>query len=315
MSTSLLVTGASGFIGRPLLRRLQAEGRHAVGTARRPPPGSGLQPGPALGPDADWRELLGGREVVVHAAARVHVMNDGAADPLAEFRRVNVDGTLQLARQAARAGVRRFIFISSVKVNGECSPPGRPFCAHDRPAPGDPYALSKHEAEQGLLALSARTGMDVTVIRPPLVHGPGVRANLQTLMHWLARGLPLPLGAIRHNRRSLVGVDNLVDLITTCIDHPAAANRTFMVSDGEDLSTTALLLRLAAAMAVPARLLPVPPWLLTLGGALSGRQAMVRRLCGNLQVDIAPTCAALGWTPPIGVDEGLRRMAAGAGGG
>lgn len=311
MNASFLVTGASGFIGSAVLDRLRAEGRRATGTARSPAPGSALRPSPALGPDADWRALLAGREVLVHAAARVHVMRDTASDALAEFRRANVEGTLCLARQAAQAGVRRFIFISSVKVNGEASPPGRPFRALDRPAPCDPYGISKHEAEQALLALSRRGAMEITIIRPPLVHGPGVKANFLSLMRWLRRGLPLPLGAIGHNRRSLVALDNLVDLILTCIDHPAAANRIFMAGDGEDLSTTALLRRLAAAMGVPARLLPVPLWMLELGAAALGRQAMLQRLCGTLQVDISATCETLGWTPPFSVDEGLRRTAAG----
>lgn len=263
-----------------------------------------------LGPDADWRPALSGVQAVVHCAARVHIMADTSADPLAEFRRVNVDGTLALARQAAAAGVRRFVLLSSVKVHGEATAPGHPFHADDAPRPEDAYGLSKHEAEQALRHLAAETGLEVVVVRSPLVYGPGVKANFAQLMRAVALGVPLPLGAL-HNRRSLVGLDNLVDLLRVCLDHPAAANQTFLVSDGEDLSTTELVHRLGRALGRPARLLPVPAPLLRAGAALLGRRAAVDRLCGSLQVDIASTRARLGWTPPVSVDEGLRRAAAG----
>jgi len=236
-------------------------------------------------------------------------MNEDAGDPLAEFRRVNVDGTLRLARQAAEAGVRRFVFVSSIKVNGEHSQPGHPFTADEIPAPGDPYGVSKCEAEAGLRALSQETGMEVVIIRPPLVYGPGVKANFLAMMRWLQRGVPLPLGGVTANRRSLVFLDNLVDLIVTCIDHPAAANQTFLVSDDEDLSTAALLRRMAAALGRPARLVPVPAGLIVFGAKLIGRPGIAQRLCGSLQVDIGKTKAFLGWAPPISVDEGLRRTA------
>ena len=258
----------------------------------------------------NWRGVLPGCEVVIHLAARVHVMNDTVADPLTAFRVVNVEGTLSLARQAAAAGVKRFVFISTVKVNGEATLPGQRFTADDMPAPQDAYSVSKMEAEQGLRELSAQTGMEVVFIRPPLVYGPGVKANFAAMMRWLRRGIPLPLGAI-HNRRSLVALDNLVDLIITCLTHPAAANQTFLVSDGEDLSTTQLLRRMGAALGKPARLIPVPVSILKLGAALVGKPELAQRLCGSLQIDMSKTRELLGWTPPFSVDEGLKKAAEG----
>jgi len=235
-------------------------------------------------------------------------MSDTSSDPLTEFRKVNVEGTLSLARQAAAAGVRRFIFISSIKVNGEGTVLGAPYHADAQPLPADPYGISKMEAEQGLRALAADTGMEVVIIRPTLVYGPGVKANFLNLMRWLHKGVPLPFGAI-HNLRSLVALDNLVDLIVTCIDHPAAANQTFLVSDGEDLSTTELLRRMGTALGKPARLFPVPSRLIEVGAAMLGKQALAQRLCGSLQVDISKTRELLNWTPPVSVDEALRKTA------
>lgn len=262
-----------------------------------------------LGPETAWGEVTTGQEVVVHTAARVHVMQDFAVDPLAEFRRVNVEGTVNLARQSAASGVKRFIFISSIKVNGEGTRYGEPFTAEDLPQPVDSYGISKHEAEEQLRRLAAETGMEVVIIRPPLVYGPGVKANFLSMMRWLYKGIPLPLGAI-NNRRSLVALDNLVDLIVTCIDHPAAANQTFLAGDGEDLSTTELLRRMGAALGRPARLIPVPPALLSAGATMLGKRAVSQRLLGSLQVDISKTRALLGWTPPVSVDEALRKTAA-----
>ncbi|MNI54195.1 GDP-6-deoxy-D-mannose reductase [compost metagenome] len=231
-------------------------------------------------------------------------MNDTESDPLEAFRKVNVEGTLSLARQAAALGVRRFVFISSIKVNGEGTPINQPYFADATPAPGDPYGISKMEAEQGLREIATASGMEVVIIRPVLVYGPGVRANFLNMMRWLDKGIPLPFGAI-HNRRSLVALENLSDLIVTCIRHPAAANQTFLVSDGEDLSTTQLLTRMAQALGKPARLLPVPSVLLERGAQLLGKQALSQRLCGSLQVDISKTRELLGWTPPVSVDEAL----------
>ena len=311
----IAVTGATGFVGNALVVKLVSLPRFEVLAWVRKTPVhvlSGLQyvQQGDLSLDGSWQKDLAGVGVLVHAAARVHVMHDTATDPMAEFRRVNVQGTLRLARQAAAAGVRRFIFISSIKVNGEATAPGVPFFADDLPVPLDPYGVSKMEAEQGLRDIAAQTGMEVVIVRPPLVYGPGVKANFKAMMRWLARGIPLPLGAI-DNRRSLVALGNLVDLIVTCIDHPAAANQTFLVSDGEDLSTTQLLQRMGQALGKPARLVPVPPALLKLGAALVGRPAVAPRLCGSLQVDISKTQQLLGWAPPLSVDEGLKKAAEG----
>jgi len=309
----VLLTGSTGFVGRGLLERMSAlVDLELIAAVRRPvsgfPERVTSQVVGGLEADTDWRKLLDGVEVVIHSAARVHVMNDTSSDPLTEFRKVNVEGTLNLARQAAAAGVRRFIFISSIKVNGEGTPVGEPYLADAQPAPADPYGISKMEAEQGLRALAAETGMEVVIIRPVLVYGPGVKANFLSMMSWLHKGVPLPFGAI-HNRRSLVALDNLVDLIVTCIDHPAAANQTFLVSDGEDLSTSELLRRMGSALGKPARLLPVPSRLLEVGAGMLGKQALAQRLCGSLQVDIGKTRELLNWTPPLSVDEALRKTA------
>lgn len=308
-----VVTGSTGFVGRALIERLSAEGRPLRPIVRRPADAVHASSHVIDAPwsQADWGTALRGASAVVHLAARVHVMNEHAANPLAAFRDVNATGTLRLARQAAEAGVRRFVFVSSIKVNGEHTVAGSPFRASDAPRPEDPYGISKREAEDGLRALAAASGMEVAIVRPPLVYGPGVKANFAALMRAVQRGLPLPFGAVTANRRSFVALDNLVDLLITCIDHPAAANQTFLVSDGEDLSTADLLRRLGRAMNRPARLLPVPPALLQAGAALLGKRDMAQRLLGNLQVDITHTRDTLGWTPPLSVDDGLRRAVAG----
>jgi len=309
----VLVTGANGFVGQAVLLRLNGmSGVTAIGSVRRAAmfadAGAPIATVGELSAQTDWSGALAGVQAVVHTAARVHVMQEAAVDPLAEFRRVNVQGTLNLARQAAAAGVRRFVFVSSIKVNGEATQPGSRFTADDVPAPLDAYGVSKMEAEQGLLALSAQTGMEVVIIRPPLVYGPGVKANFAAMMRWLRRGVPLPLGAI-HNRRSLVALDNLVDLIVLCLTHPTAANRTFLVSDGEDVSTTQLLRRMGQTLGRPPRLIPVPASILKLAAAMVGKSDVAHRLCGSLQVDISKTRQLLGWTPPLSLDEGLKRAA------
>lgn len=311
MTVRILLTGATGFLGRALLKELLYREHEVTAAVRHASPVvKGLRSYPIvdIGGTTDWLPALQGIEVVVHAAARVHVVRERHPDPLAEYRHVNVDGTLRLARQAVASGVRRFVFISSIKVNGESTLLGKPFLAGDVPAPADPYGVSKLEAEQGLMRLADEAGMELVIIRPPLVYGPGVKANFLSMMRWLHKGVPLPFGAI-HNRRSLVALDNLVDLIVTCIEHHVAANQTFLVSDGEDLSTSELLRRMGAVLGRPARLLPVPSWLLQAGAAALGKQALSQRLCGSLQVDIGKTRELLGWTPPLSIDEALRKTA------
>lgn len=306
----VLVTGASGFVGNATCARLVAQGMNVIGMVRhlpdRPLSGVDYRIVGDLDANTDWRDALTGVDTIVHCAARVHVMQETAGDPLVAFRLANVAGTEQLARQAAAGRVRRFVFLSSVKVNGEEGLVA--FRETDLPAPQDVYGTSKYEAELGLREIAAETGMEVVMVRPPLVYGPGVKANFQALMRALVRGLPLPLGAI-HNRRSLVALDNVVDLIVTCIEHPAAANETFLVSDGEDLSTTELIRRLARAMGRPARLIPMPTKVLMAGATILGKREVARRLCGTLQVNIIKAREVLGWTPPVSVDEGLRRTA------
>ncbi|MDD2918627.1 SDR family oxidoreductase [Rhodoferax sp.] len=306
---TILVTGASGWVGSRLCQRLMRDGAKVRASARTADSTPGLPQSVAveqIDATTDWHHALHGARVVVHLAARVHVMHDTASDPLAAFRAVNVDGTLNLARQASVAGVERFVFISSVKVNGEGTQAGQVFSETDAPNPQDAYALSKYEAEQGLRQIASDTGMDVVIIRPPLVYGPGVKANFATLMRAVKKGWPLPLGAV-HNQRSLVALDNLVDFIVTCITHPQAANQIFLVSDGQDLSTTALVRGMARATGVPERLLPVPMWALQAAGALLGKGDAMQRLCGNLQVNISKARELLGWVPPVSVEEGLTR--------
>jgi nucleoside-diphosphate-sugar epimerase len=312
----ILVTGATGFVGNALVNRLAVEraGNGVVAAVRRnnsswPEGVREVQVGNLL-PNTDWVDSLRSVNAVVHCAARVHVMQDDASDPLQIYREVNVNGTLNLARQAAQAGVRRFVFVSSIKVNGESTLPGRPFFADDAPEPLDPYGVSKLEAEQGLLKIAAQTGMEVVIVRPPLVYGLGVKANFATMMRWVLRGVPLPFGRI-HNSRSMVALDNLVDLLVTCLTHPAAAGQTFLASDGDDVSTTDLLRRTARAMGKRALLLPVPASWLEMVGALLGRRAMVQRLCGSLQVNIDKTRSILGWAPPLTLDEGLKKAVKG----
>lgn len=304
---SLLVTGATGFIGSRVYALADHLGMLPRGSSRS----SDRMVNASLDPSTDWTAALNGCSAVIHTAARVHIMNEQAQDPLAEFRRVNVAGTLNLARQAAAAGVRRFVFLSSIKVNGEMTLGGKPFTAVQAAAPVDPYGISKAEAEEGLRRIGAQTGMEIVIVRPPLVYGPGVKANFGRLVSAIGRGWPLPLGCVDQNRRSLVALDNLVDLILTCTTHPAAADQTFLVSDGEDLSTTELLRRIGHALGRPARLLPVPSRLLEVGARLAGKGELAQRLLGNLQVDVKHTCQTLDWQPPITVDEGLRRTVAG----
>lgn len=305
----VLLTGATGFVGRRLAESLEglpdkeltcAVRRSGAVNRGREALFNGLDAG------TDWSSAVAGQQVVIHAAARAHIMKDELTDPLAEYRRVNVEGTLNLARQAIDAGVRRFIYISSIKVNGERTFEGNAFSEDDEPAPEDPYGISKMEAEQALQRLAAGAGMELVIIRPPLVYGPGVKGNFATMVKIVEKGLPLPLGAV-HNKRSLVALDNLVDLIVTCIDHPAATGQVFLAGDGEDISTTELLCGIGKAMGKPARLVPVPAGALMFGAGLLGKKPVAQRVMGSLQVDISKARKLLGWEPPLSVEEGLHR--------
>ncbi len=306
--TKILVTGATGFVGRTLCAELGKRGIDYAAVVR---PGQAMAHGRAVDgirPDTDWQQALQGIAVVVHLAARVHVMQDTETDPLAAFRTVNVDATLNLARQAAAAGVKRLVFVSSVKVNGE-ETHGTPYTAQDIPAPQDPYGRSKHEAEQGLHAIAAQTGLEIVIVRPPLVYGAGVRANFLRLMQVVRLGLPLPFGAV-HNARSMVALDNLVDLLILCCSHSRAAGQTFLVSDGDDVSLTRLLRLIGQAMDKRVWLLPIPAGLMQGTATLLGKSAVASRLLGSLQVDIQHTRQTLGWQPIRTVDEAIHQTVA-----
>jgi nucleoside-diphosphate-sugar epimerase len=310
--TRVLITGVSGFVGTALATTVYGNGFSVVGAVRSlsetiPDFVEQISIGNIIF-DTNWKDSLNNIDVVVHLAARVHVMQDTSSNPLEEFRRINTKATINLARQAAESGVKRFIYLSSIKVNGESTGPGAPFTEKDEYIPVDPYALSKYEGEVGLLELAKKTQMEVVIIRPPLVYGPGVKANFQSMMKWLYKGVPLPFGSI-DNKRSLVALDNLVDLILTCIDHPAAVNQVFLVSDGIDLSTTELLQRVAIALGKKPILLPVNQQLLKWGLKLVGKKDLAQRLCGSLQVDISKAQKLLNWTPAISVEKALRKTA------
>jgi nucleoside-diphosphate-sugar epimerase/GT2 family glycosyltransferase len=308
----VFVTGASGFIARAVCAELPLFGFHVLGAVRKLDVANRVDATQYVevgnvDENTDWSALLAGVDCIVHLAARVHVMRDTSVAPLAEYRRDNVAMTLNLARQAVASGVRRFVFISSIKVNGERTPIGQPFTPEDIPKPEDFYGISKLEAEQALLKLAKETKLEVVIIRPPLVYGPGVKANFQTMVRWLAKGVPLPLGSL-DNRRSLVALDNLVSLIVICLHHPAAANQTFLVSDGQDLSVTELLRRTATMLRVRTVLVPVPRSTLKLIAALIGRGEYVKRLTNSLQIDLSKNVQLLNWTPPISVDDALSRV-------
>lgn len=294
------MTGASGFVGNRLCTTLRNSEKDFLPVSRRNveeyPQAFTIED---INKSTDWRVVLKDVDSIVHLAARVHVMHDKSGDPLGAFRAVNVDVTLNLARQAVVCGVKRFVFVSSVKVNGE-ETTDKPFTVFDVPAPIDPYGISKMEAERALLALSDATGLEVVIVRPPLVYGPGVRANFLRLMRLVSMGVPLPLGAI-HNRRSMVALDNLVDLLIVCAQHPAAAGQIFMVSDESDMSISELLRMLAGAMGRRSHLLPLPAGIIAGAAALFGKSAVASRLLGSLQVDIAHTKSTLSWKPVVSV--------------
>lgn len=313
----VVVTGATGFVGTALCDTLAAFAYEVVPVVRSK---SGLQHEVVIDNvdgSTDWRPALTACDAVVHLAARVHVMDDTSQNPLALYRETNTEATLNLARQAAQAGVKRFVFISTIKVNGEGFPHPRPlshgergaYVETDAPAPEDAYAISKWEAEQGLQQIARETGLEVVVLRPPLVYGSGVKANFLRLMQLIQHGWPLPLGAIK-NRRSLLYLGNFIDAIRLCIEHPAAAGQTFLVDDGQTISTPDLIREIAKAMHRPARLVPVPISLLQWVGSMTGRSAAVARLAGSLYVDSQAIRSRLGWVPPYSMQEGLANTVA-----
>ncbi|HRE15452.1 MAG TPA: SDR family oxidoreductase [Rhodocyclaceae bacterium] len=307
-----LVTGAAGFIGRQLCGTLRSRGFEVMAVVRAGAVEGELAVGD-IGPETDWRNALAAQpDVVIHLAARVHVMQDAAADSMEAYKRVNVAGSLHLARQAAAAGVKRFVYLSSIKVNGEANLPGRPFRADDTPAPEDAYAISKAEAERGLLGIAETAGLEVVIVRPPLVYGPGVKGNFAAMVDWLCKGIPLPLGAVS-NQRSLVALDNLIDFIGLCADRdrsPRAANEVFLISDDADVSTTALLRAVATAYGVKARLVPVPVGWLRMAAGMLGKAAAADRLLGSLVVDSSKAHELLGWRAAVTMSDQLQKMAA-----
>ena len=305
----LLLTGANGFVGRRLAIALESNPDINLTTIIRRSVEvrfNNVIVVQGIDANTDWSEAVKGQNIILHAAARTHIMKDDAANSMAKYRRINVEGTLNLARQAATVGVTRFVFISSIKVNGETTEIGVPFTADDIPKPIDNYGISKWEAEQGLLQLAADTGMEVVIIRPPMVYGPNAKGNFAKLGALLAKGVPLPLATVK-NRRSFVAIDNLIDLIITCIDHPKAANQIFLASDGHDLSTPELLNGMATAMGRDAKLFPLPSRLISVAASLVGKKDEANRLLTSLQVDITKTRDVLNWSPVIDVEEGLQR--------
>lgn len=311
----VLLTGATGFVGTSVAKELNRNNIQFIAPVRDPSKlavdVTETYPIESNSVETDWSEALQDVSVVIHLAARVHVMNDTSQDPLEEFRKVNTYATLNLARQAAELDVKRFVFLSSIKVNGESTRPGTPFLPDDKYIPADHYGLSKYEAEQGLLEIAKKTGMEVVIIRPPLVYGPGVKANFALIMNWMKKSIPLPFGTI-HNQRSLVALDNLVNFITLCADReksPKAANQVFLVSDNEDVTTTELLRKVAKAFGKKAWLIPVPTGLMTFVAKFLGKGDVANRLFGSLQVDSSKARDLLGWKPVVTMDEQLEKMA------
>lgn len=304
----VLVSGANGFVGRALCPYLSANGHSVVPLVRRP---CGMEGEHIVSEESSWTWALKDCDSVVHLAGRAHVMQDQERDPLLAFRVANVDAVLALANRAVEAGVRRFVFMSTVKVNGEVTAPGCSFKSDDLPAPQDSYAISKWEAEQGLFEITKRTGLEVVIIRPPLVYGPDVKGNFASLIKWVKNGVPLPLGAV-HNRRSMIALDNLVSFAALCANvdaSPNAKGQVFLVSDGEDISTTELLRKLAKVYGRRSRLLPVPVGAMRLLAQFMGKTSLSDRLFGSLVIDDSKAREMLGWQPPVSMDQQLRKMA------
>ena len=310
---NILVTGANGFVGQSLVNNLLNNTKYKVVAGVRKIPSkkvnceyriiNNLEDKPIL---TDFFKDI---DVVIHSAARVHIMDDKSADPLTEFRKVNVEGTLNLARQAIKAGVKRFIFISSIKVNGEGTELGKPYTEHSKPNPIDPYGISKYEAEQGLLTLAETTSLEVVIIRPTLVYGENVKGNFHSLMKWTYKGVPLPIGGIKHNLRSLVSVDNLVDFIVTCIGHKDAKNEIFLISDDDDISTAGLLEEISKGLGVKNKAVNIPAKLINTAASAIGKSGVAQRLSGSLQVDISKAKTLLGWSPKYSTSESIQKTA------
>ncbi|MGG1354820.1 hybrid nucleoside-diphosphate sugar epimerase/sugar transferase [Psychrobacter pacificensis] len=309
----VLITGATGFVGSAIQQRIAADGNYdltiAVRNINEQSEAVRIVKVDDLTAVTDWNYALKDVDVVVHSAARVHVMDDKSADPLTEFRKVNVEGTLNLARQAVEAGVKRFIFISSIKVNGESTELGKPYTANSKPNPIDPYGISKYEAEQGLLKIAETTSLEVVIIRPTLVYGENVKGNFNSLMKWTYKGIPLPIGGIKHNLRSLVSVDNLVDFIITCIEHTDAKNEVFLVSDDDDISTAGLLEEISQGLGVKNKAVNIPAKFINTAASAIGKSGVAQRLSGSLQVDISKAKTLLGWRPKYSTSESIRKTA------
>ncbi|PKO91370.1 MAG: NAD-dependent dehydratase [Betaproteobacteria bacterium HGW-Betaproteobacteria-1] len=301
----IALTGATGFVGRRLLACLQQAGHSVVEIGRIASAADAVFfQVDGISADTDFSGSMDGCDAVIHLAARVHVMHDSATDPLAAFQAVNLDGTVNLARQAARAGVRRFVYVSSIKVNGEYTG-SKPFSEADKPQPQDPYAVSKWQAEQALHEIGRETGMEIVIVRPPLVYGPGVKANFYSLLKLVSKALPLPLGSI-HNRRSMIYVGNLADALITCVTHPAAAGQTYLVSDGEAVSTPQLVKEIAVAMQRPDRVFCLPLSIMRFVARMTGRSSTVDRLTQSLEIDSSKIREELGWRPPYSMQQGLQ---------
>ncbi|WP_298979229.1 hybrid nucleoside-diphosphate sugar epimerase/sugar transferase [uncultured Psychrobacter sp.] len=309
----LLLTGATGFVGNAIQQRIVADANYdltiAVRNINEQSDAVRIVKVDDLTTSTDWSDALKSVDVVVHTAARVHVMDDKSANPLTEFRKINVEGTLNLARQAVDAGVKRFIFISSIKVNGEGTELGRPYTASSKPNPTDPYGLSKYEAELGLKEIASNSAMSYVIIRPTLVYGENVKGNFQSLMKWTYKGVPLPVGGIKHNLRSLVSVDNLVDFIITCIEHKDAKNEVFLVSDDDDISTADLLEEISKGLGVKNKAINIPPKLINTAASVIGKSGVGQRLSGSLQVDISKAKTLLGWEPKYSTSESIQKTA------